>query len=86
MIRDERTGDVGPEGVADPKRDLTLDGRYHRVRMNHLGAEVGEFHRFLIADLIEHECIGYEAWVCAVDAVHVGPDFDASGTDTGADE
>ena len=41
------------ERVADPQRNAASDGRRHRLRMDDLGAEVRELHRFAVRHLVD---------------------------------
>ena len=63
-VRDDaRARHVGTPRVQDQHRDVLLDGRHHGGRMQHLGAEVGEFGGFgkgdgLDAMAARAECAG----------------------------
>src|ERR1700748_3229415 len=44
---------LGREGIANPDGDVASDRRRHRLRMDHLGAEVRELHRLVIRERID---------------------------------
>ena len=58
----------------------------HRRRVQHFGAEVGELGGFVEADDLDAACIGTDSRVGGENAVDVGPDFDAVGTEASAED
>ena len=52
----------------------------------HLGAEVGELHCFLVADLRDDERVRHDARVRRKDPIDVGPDLDDIRVRAGADD
>ena len=73
------------ERVADIDRDIARDRRLHRQRMNHLGAEIREFHRFVVGQLIDHFGIRHEPRIRGEHAVDIGPNMDFRRLQQGAE-
>ena len=73
-LADQRSRLLRRERVADPDRNPLLHRRRHRLRMNHLGAEVRELHRLVIGERVDHRRVGHAARIGAEHAVDVGPD------------
>ncbi len=55
---------------------LRADGRGHRLRMDHLGAEIRQLHRLVVRQRVDDGGVGHAARIGAQHAVHVGPDVD----------
>ena len=68
------------ERVPDPDRDLFHDRRRHRLRMDHLRAEVGELHRLLVRERVDDRRVGNQSGVGAQHAIDVGPDVISSAS------
>ena len=83
---DQRAGLVGGEGVLDQDRDLARHGRRHRLRVDHLGAEVGELHRLAVGQRVDDLGVGDAARVGRQHAVDVGPDHDLAGVQERAED
>ena len=64
------------EGVADPDRNVARDRRLHGLRMDDLGAEVGELHGLVVGELVDHLGVRHQARIGRQHAVDVGPDDD----------
>jgi hypothetical protein len=64
------------KGIADVDGNVARNGRFHGLRMNDLGAEVSEFHRLVVRQLIDDLRIGNEPWIRRQDPVHIGPNDD----------
>ena len=71
---DERARLFRREGIANPDRNALQHRGRHRLRMDHLGAEVRELHGFVVGQRIDHLGIGHQARIRAQHAVDVGPD------------
>nr|GFC63592.1 hypothetical protein [Tanacetum cinerariifolium] len=65
----------GCKGVFNPHRDAALPHRLHRGRVQHLGPEVRQFHRLLVADARDGPGRPHQARVGGEHAAHVGPNF-----------
>ena len=77
--RDLRAGMRRVERVANPDRNAAPDGRRHRLRMDHLRAEVRELHRFAVRHLVDDPGLRHLARIAAHHAVDVGPDVNLVG-------
>ena len=62
------------------------DRRRHRLRMDHLGAEVRQLHRFLVGERVDDRRVGNQARIGAEHAIDVGPDVDLVGVEQAADD
>ena len=51
--------------------------------MQHFRAEIGELHRLLVRHRLQQARVGHLTRIAGVDAIYVGPDFTAVGTQTG---
>ena len=83
LFGDEGALALRVEAVLDETGDLKLSNGCNGAWVQHLGAKVGELHRLLIRHALEQDGIRDQTWVAAVDAVHIGPDLAAFGTDAG---
>ena len=72
---DPRSRVRGSERVSNVDRQRALHRRRHRARVNHLGTEVRELHRFVVRQIVERHRFRDEPWVGAHHAIHVGPDM-----------
>jgi hypothetical protein len=73
---DTRARLFGRECIANEDRDAALDRWRHRLRMDHLRAEVGELHRFVVGKRVDHLRVRHEPRIRAQDTIDVGPDVD----------
>ncbi len=71
---------------SDPDRDALLHRRRHRLRVDDLGAEVREFHRLVVRELVDDLRFRHEARIGAQHAVDVGPDDDLRGVEQRAED
>ena len=76
----------GIAAVEHLHRNVLFDGGQDGGRMQHLGAEVGQFGGLFKADDLHAQRIGADARIGGHDAVDVGPDFDGVGGERAADE
>ena len=76
---DEGRRAVRREGVADPDRDRSADGGRHGLRMDDLGAEIGELHRLVIGQRIDDLCVGDPPGIRRQHAIDIRPDVDRLG-------
>ncbi len=60
--------------------------RRHGLRMDHLGAEVRQLHRFVIRERVDDLGIGHEARIGAEHAIDVGPDVNLFGVEQRAED
>ncbi len=67
------------ERVADPDRDAAPDGRRHRLRMDDLGAEIGELHRLVVRERVDDGGVRHPTRVRGEHTVHVGPNVYLAG-------
>ena len=67
-------------------RDVLLDCRHHGGRMEHFGAEVGQFGGFGEGNRLDAMAAGQDGRIGGEHAVDVGPDLDFFGLDAGADD
>ncbi|SBV36226.1 hypothetical protein STPYR_11156 [uncultured Stenotrophomonas sp.] len=67
------------ESVADDDRQAALDRRRHGLRVHHLGAEIGQFAGFVVAQGFQLHRLGHHPRVGRQHAVHVGPDVQLVG-------
>jgi hypothetical protein len=67
------------EGVANVDGDIANHGRLHGLRVNHLGAEIGEFHGLVVRELIDDLSIRHQARIRRQHPVDIGPDDDFGG-------
>ncbi len=74
------------EGVSDDERNRVGARRVEGGRVDHLGAEVGELHEFVVAQRRQREGARHQARIGAHDAVHIGPDLNAVRTEGGAED
>ncbi|MCW0465391.1 hypothetical protein NB705_002464 [Xanthomonas sacchari] len=72
---------LGLEGVADDDRQAALDRRRHGLRMHHLGAEIGQFAGFVVAERFQLHRFGHDPRVRREHAVDVGPDVQLGGVE-----
>src|SRR5580698_7890650 len=84
-------GDAGAfaRGIAriqNIDRNIFLDGRKHGGRVQNFCAEVGEFGCFVEADDFDAAGFGADARVGSENPVDIGPDFDALGAESGAED
>ena len=81
---DARAGDFGAARIENQHRNVLLDGRNHRGRMQHLGAEIGQFGGLGEGDGLDAMAAGQDGRVGGEHAIHVGPDLDLFGADARA--
>ena len=67
------------KGIADVYRDIRLDRRRQRLRMQYLGAEIGQLQGLVVGNGAEQAGIRHQPRICAHNTVHVGPDVDRLG-------
>ena len=79
-------GHFGPARIQNQDRNVLFDRRHHGRRMQHLGAEVGQLGRFGEGDRLDAMAAGQDGRVGGEHAVHIGPDLDLLGADSGADD
>src|SRR5208283_174883 len=81
---DARAGNLRAARIQDQHRDAFLDGRQHGGRMEHFGAEIGQFGGFGEGDGLDAMAAGEDGGIGRQHAVHVGPDLDLLGADAGS--
>ena len=86
LRRDQRAGAIRLPRVENANRNVALDRRQNRARVQHLGAEVGQLGGLGERQLRDQTRRGDHARIGAQHAVHVGPDLNLAGVDAGADE
>ena len=84
--RDHGTGLGRRERVLDPDRDLPAHGRGHGLRVDDLGAEIGQFHRLVVGQRIDDLGVRHAPRVGRQHAVDVGPDDDLLGIEQRAED
>ena len=84
--RDARTLAARIARVQYIDRNVLLHRGQHRSRMQHLRPEVGQLGGLIEADDLDPPGIGAEVGVGRHHAVDVGPDFDALGVQSCADD
>ncbi len=80
---DARARMIRMEGVADDDRQAALDRRRHRLRVHHLGAEIGQFAGFVVAQRFQLDGLGHHPRVSGEHAIHVRPDMQLIGIEQG---
>src|SRR6478609_5757031 len=70
--------------VQNEDRNVLLYRREHGRRMQHLGAEIGEFCGFIEADDLDPVCLGADARVSGLHSIYIGPNLDAFGSESRA--
>ena len=83
---DQRPDLLGCEGVADPDRDLVADRGRHGLRVKDPRSEVGELHRLVVGQRIDHRRVGHAARVGRQHPVDIGPDVDLRRFQQGAED
>ena len=63
----------GIEAVANDDRNIIVDRRPQRLRMDDLGTEIGEFHGLVVGKLIDDARLGHAVRIRTHDAIDVGP-------------
>ena len=76
---DARAFAGGVAAVEHQNGNILFHRRQNRGRMQHLGAEVGQFRGLFKADDLDAQRVGADARIGGHDAVHVGPDLDGIG-------
>ena len=79
LADDARARHVRPARIQNQYRDVLLDGRDHRRRMQHLRAEIGQFRGLREADGLHPMASAQDGRVTGEHAIHVGPDLDLLG-------
>src|ERR1039458_6865021 len=82
--RDARPRHVGTPRIQNHHRDVLLNRRNHRGRVQHLGAEVGQFGGFGERNGLDAMPAGQNGGVGREHTVHIGPDLDLFGVDASA--
>ena len=70
---------VRPKRVLDQDRNPAGNSRRDCRGVKHLGAEIGEFHRFFVRNIWQNERGRYIARIGAENPIDIGPDFDGRG-------
>ena len=83
---DERAGFLRRKRVLDPDRNPLLHRRRHRLRMDHLCAEVSQLHRLVVRERVDDGRIGHAARIGAEHAIDVGPDHNLLGVEQVAED
>ena len=83
---DQGAGLLGRERVPHPDRDAFGHRRGHRLRMDHLGAEVGQLHRLVVRQRVDYRRVGHAPGIGAEHAVDVGPDVNLGGVEHVAED
>ena len=83
---DQRARLVRREGIADPDRNVAPHRRRHGLRMDDLGAEVRQLHRFVVGQRIDDLGVGHAARIGRQHAVDVGPDMNLRGIQQRAED
>ena len=72
--------------IEHPHRNILADGRQNRRRMQHLGAEVGQFGGLFEADDLDAVRVRTDIGIGGHHAIDVGPYLDGLGIQSGAEE
>ncbi len=73
------------ERVADEDRNVARNRRLHGLRMNDLGAEIRQFHRLVVRELIDDLRVRHQPRIGRQHAVDIGPDDDFDGIEQRAE-
>ena len=71
------------KAVLAPHRNLPLDERRQRARMQNLRAVVSQLGRFIVGERVQHAGFADRAGIGAHDSVHIGPDPQLGGVQRG---
>ena len=83
---DQRSRVFGVEGAAHEQGDALAAGRSDRRRIDHLGAEVGEFEHLLVAQARDRQRVLDAFRIGRHHSRHVRPDLDPLGVERRADQ
>ena len=71
------------ERAANTNRNLVGYRRRHGLGMNHPGSEIGQFHGFVVGNLVDDRRLRHAPRVTAHHAIHVRPDVNGVGRKQG---
>ena len=83
---DPRARVVRRARVAHAHRNIFIDRRLNRFRMQHFRAEVSKFSRFLIRQHGNRFRFGHDPWISGQHATHISPDLNLARIERRADE
>lgn len=86
MRADQRAALRGRERIADVDRNIARNRRLHRLRVDHLGAEVREFHGFVVRELVDDLGIRHEPGIRREHTVHIRPNVNFERIEQGAED
>ena len=83
---DTGAGEFGLEGIAHQDRQAARDRRGHRLRVDHLRAEVGQLAGLAVAHRPQRDRFRHQPWVRREHAVDIRPDVQLGGIEQGGED